>query len=470
MLDFNEIQPSKQPSIDTEAFEKFAKQFFEELLGGVVEKGPGRGPDDGIDLKVRVGTETWLVSCKHWRSRAVNMEDESPCPAFRLNVHGCDRFVGFYSCTPSAALNRAFESLATRIPGFKFTIFYDRDIERELLSSQTTRGWLLAARWFPKSYSKIFSQIVHPLKAYTHADLRKDDVRGKLRIKGIGLYALYQSPASMEAASADLIRDANEIETGRAFDTIFVSRLAELAAAFPGSLMRTRFAKQISTSEIFPSWDFTVLVELLTQRSRLRAVHAICIVWSIWHADRARKMMHAASLMHSLSHVKGALDVRTEEEAFSFYRNYWGIPIAEPINNSNTAWDLSFSRVAALGTTLERGYFAGLLAFHPGTVLARPPEAQMIVRIAANIGELEPLRSALKLLLGRCNREDREYVLATGKNDVEFLTSLHNCPSLTESNWRDITEQLQCFSQPMLEPWFAEAVLNPDLLRFWQRA
>jgi len=54
LINFSEIPPAKAPSQDTEAFEKFAKQFFEELFNGKIEKTAGRGADGRVDIIVNI--------------------------------------------------------------------------------------------------------------------------------------------------------------------------------------------------------------------------------------------------------------------------------------------------------------------------------------------------------------------------------------------------------------------------------
>lgn len=55
-------------------------QQFEQLVGAIfreqdfqVEERGGQGPDGGVDLVLKKGTEKYLVQCKHWRSLKVGV-------------------------------------------------------------------------------------------------------------------------------------------------------------------------------------------------------------------------------------------------------------------------------------------------------------------------------------------------------------------------------------------------------------
>ncbi|MFZ6755384.1 restriction endonuclease, partial [Undibacterium sp. Dicai25W] len=160
LLDFTEIPKAIAPSPDTEAFEKFAKQFFEDIFDGKIEKTAGRGADGGADIIVLVNGQRWLVSCKHYLSSSVTASNEED-PKGRIDAHGCAKFIAFYSSSPNNSLNDKLRGIRDNRSPFDFEIFNDKDIESALLSIQKAKGWILAARWFPKSYSKIFSQLVH---------------------------------------------------------------------------------------------------------------------------------------------------------------------------------------------------------------------------------------------------------------------------------------------------------------------
>ncbi|POM10906.1 hypothetical protein CUU62_00635 [Pseudomonas sp. WP001] len=112
ILDFREI-PTASPKQrkarkkakardELDAFEKFAEEYFTKVMGGIVESGPMRGPDNDMDLKVRLNGDVLLVSCKHYAhsDNAVGADKEYD-PLSAVVSNGCTKFVGFYSTTPS---------------------------------------------------------------------------------------------------------------------------------------------------------------------------------------------------------------------------------------------------------------------------------------------------------------------------------------------------------------------------------
>ena len=79
ILDFTEIPRASRdknkktrvdnvvvPKNDLDAFEKFAEEFFEKVMGYTIEKRIARGGDLGADLIAYDGGKKVLVSCKHF--------------------------------------------------------------------------------------------------------------------------------------------------------------------------------------------------------------------------------------------------------------------------------------------------------------------------------------------------------------------------------------------------------------------
>jgi hypothetical protein len=105
ILDFREI-PSASPKLrkarsrasmkdELDAFEKFAEEYFEKVLGGVVLARTTRGPDNDLDLKIQLSGETLLVSCKHYAhsDNAVGADQELQWlhEIYRLLLNGSQR-------------------------------------------------------------------------------------------------------------------------------------------------------------------------------------------------------------------------------------------------------------------------------------------------------------------------------------------------------------------------------------------
>lgn len=71
-------QVSQAPSRN--ALESMSWREFEELVGETfrqrgfhVEQRGGSGPDGGVDLALHLGSDTYLVQCKQWKSRSVGV-------------------------------------------------------------------------------------------------------------------------------------------------------------------------------------------------------------------------------------------------------------------------------------------------------------------------------------------------------------------------------------------------------------
>jgi hypothetical protein len=154
-LDFTEI-PTAQSGPKRDQFELFAREFLVQE-GFKIVNGPDRGPDDGRDLIVEEtrsgpGGNTlvrWLVSCKHkaHSGSSVSPSDE-PNIRDRLDTHGCNGFIAFYSTVPSSGLTT---NLAALRPRFGLLVYDPDSIERKLIDSP--RGRTLAARFLPISFN-----------------------------------------------------------------------------------------------------------------------------------------------------------------------------------------------------------------------------------------------------------------------------------------------------------------------------
>ena len=176
-LDFTEISPATSgPGRDS--FELFAREVLH-LLGFRILEGPDRGADGGRDLlleeaRTGVAGETrvrWLASCKHkaHSGASVTPTDESDIQD-RLNAHGCEAFLGFYSTVPSTGLAGKLNGAAGK---FEHTIFDPERIERVLLKGP--EGLAIAKRFFPASIAKWLASDRRPAKIFAEpADLKCD--------------------------------------------------------------------------------------------------------------------------------------------------------------------------------------------------------------------------------------------------------------------------------------------------------
>lgn len=154
-VDFRELPAQSRDGHLSDAFELFAREFFE-ALGFRVTEHPARGTDLGRDLvldDVLVGkfaTESmrWIVSVKHnaHSGRSVQPRDE-PDPKGAVDAAQAHGFVGFYSTLPSTHLRNRLAGLR----GVKVKIYDHAAIERELLRPDMED---LFRRFFPKSWMR----------------------------------------------------------------------------------------------------------------------------------------------------------------------------------------------------------------------------------------------------------------------------------------------------------------------------
>jgi len=170
VLDFKEIPQANKGDGLQDTFELFSRDFLE-VLGYEIIQHPDRGADGKKDLIVResrigvsgVSQIKWLVSCKHYAHSGKSVSDtDEPNITDRVNVHGCDGFIGFYSTLPATSLGKNFEGLEKRIEIQSF----DRErIEKTLFESP--QGLKLASRYFPESFKKYTLENPKPAKIFS---------------------------------------------------------------------------------------------------------------------------------------------------------------------------------------------------------------------------------------------------------------------------------------------------------------
>ncbi|MCT7614904.1 restriction endonuclease [Aliarcobacter butzleri] len=155
VLDFKEIPQANTGSGNQDTFELFTRDFLE-FLGYKIINEPDRGADGGKDIiveEIRIGvggktTIKWLVSCKHnaHSGNSVSPSIESNIRD-RVETHGCQGFIGFYSTLASSGLSTNIQALKKAL---EYQVFDNEKIENKLLSSPD--GLKLAKRYFPKSF------------------------------------------------------------------------------------------------------------------------------------------------------------------------------------------------------------------------------------------------------------------------------------------------------------------------------
>ena len=157
IIDFTEIPVANKGGGSQDSFELFAREFLDKIGFKIID-GPDRGADLGRDIIVSemrrgiVGfTEVrWLVSCKHkaHSGQSVQQNDEINI-SDRIQAHGCNGFIGFYSTIISSGLSKILDGIKVQ-NGFEIIIFDSEKIERVLLEDERLRGVL--QRFFPQAF------------------------------------------------------------------------------------------------------------------------------------------------------------------------------------------------------------------------------------------------------------------------------------------------------------------------------
>lgn len=285
-LNFREIAPGTGDSTDLDQFEKFAKVFFENVLRGTVTKGPSRGADGGIDLKVEFdtsnGTIAKLVSCKHraHSKDSVSKSDEQDI-CDRLVAWGCTVFVGFYSTIASSGLEQALERLR-RERSVSFEIFNSEDIETLLLSSHA--GFLVAKRFFPQSIQNVWPQFISLLPTYGEDDVIEVDD------KWIVPTAFAEGEIRVWAYQAeDAIRIANEKAMRDIHAPMYLAAWKDAVHLFPDffEIPARGITSAQSVAELLPKWQMEGALVKLRPNERW----SLLAVWALVDDRRVRAIL-----------------------------------------------------------------------------------------------------------------------------------------------------------------------------------
>lgn len=472
-LDFSEIPPAKLPSKDTEAFEKFAKQFFEDLYGATIIKGPGRGSDGGADLIVEIKKERWLISCKHYLSSSVTGALVTD-PRGDLDTHGCDKYVLFLSGSANNSLNARLSGIKENRKPFDFQIFDNETISAKIFSTKNAKGWILAARWFPKSYAKLFSQIVYPITHYSDSDITIDRENGTMSPGTLPFKISFvqESKQSEEIAREAVLLMANEHATATAFDGIFLSRVAEFASLFPGTFVKMRFvgSEDLRTKHVYSSWNFGILADIikdehLSGATITSSVTAICRVWSFWSVNCALKYLRVAQMLISHRREYRDQDISNIDSIISQFEAKHGLG-SMAYHYEVAHEELTISTIGSRESTLERGFYAALLCFAPSSLLPTPQESQTIAWLAKNHGEETILKTRIGAFLSELNESDKMYVL---RHNAHLLNELIQSVYLVLNKEKKeifiqcVKPGLKCFSESAMEPWTPSVNMSVEL-------
>lgn len=288
ILNFREIErPTKNPkkgleSKDLDAFEKFAEEFFCQIMRAELITRMRRGPDNLLDLKIKLNNKIALVSCKHLAHTDTAISPEIECNALEaISANSCDLFIGFYSTAPSSGLISQFEGYKQNPKlSFDYEIYKNTDIESILLSLDNALGWVFTARYFPESYANLFRRFVVPIEHYKISDLQKT---------GKDSWQLTGPFGGIHGGKIDknkVIRDANDSLTNAAHASFFNEAIREAINRFPRyfSYESNADTTALKLKDITPEWDQELLYD---READCNLPIIVCSIWSFWDQSKA---------------------------------------------------------------------------------------------------------------------------------------------------------------------------------------
>ncbi|WP_122435433.1 hypothetical protein [Pseudomonas viridiflava] len=297
ILDFREIAPPTKPTKKAygghlDDFEKFAQEFFLELFDARFIEVAARGADGGRDLLFEILIEgkkqKWAVSCKHTAHTGNAVGEEERNISDRFAASGADVFVCFYSHIATSSLQRTLIDIERYNERFKFRIFNSARIESTLLSADNGKGWFLAARYFQKSFVKLFHRFLQPINHYKVQDV-DDDLNGRLELPYPGgAITYYSSEEEKQIRTNELLEHANDSITLALNEAFFAQLLTEITEQWP-----TCFAyweacptTELRTSDILPTFNVQSIVDLFDNEASGIAL-IVCFFWTWWDEERA---------------------------------------------------------------------------------------------------------------------------------------------------------------------------------------
>ncbi|QEQ23878.1 MULTISPECIES: hypothetical protein [Achromobacter] len=284
-------------SADLDAFEKFASEFFQHVCGCKIIQAIARGQDGGRDLLVEGELSPTvqgrlLISCKHKASsgNSVNTDKDEPNAKGRLDASGAKFFIGFYSTIASAGLRRHLEETRTNHKDFDFLIFNSSDIEWRLISVNEPRGWLLAARYFPKSMGNLFRRFVVPVNYYKAEDVKHEKARFLLNGPYGGTRAMPSNITAIDEVKRKMAEEANDALTSDLYCVFFCDALVDFIRLLPHAFAHLPGADptNLELAEVMPNFAAARTDFGDGHQTTLRTVAA---VWSFWDAGRAVKWL-----------------------------------------------------------------------------------------------------------------------------------------------------------------------------------
>jgi hypothetical protein len=344
ILDFREIpSPVKSKtrgvdSKDLDAFEKFAEEFFEKILGAEIIVRMRRGADNGLDLKIKLDNQVQLVSCKHYAHSGNDINTKIEDRPFEATTSNhCEKFVGFYSTAATGGLIANLEGCKSN-PNYKFDykIYKSSDIESALLDCNNAKGWLLAARYFPSGFGNLFRRFVVPIEHYKTSDLKKCS-------GGWVLDGPYGGNYCSNHNEKQIVSDANDSITSSVHISFFKEAIRDAIRIFPRYFVFKKGADKdfLELEDISPAWDEKLDYKYPVE---CNVPIIVCAIWSFWDSERS---------------INAYKKFRTEDcDEF----------ITERFKDIHIPSILSLGTVAKYSSGIFRDLFARLVAFKPASM------------------------------------------------------------------------------------------------------
>jgi len=313
LLDFREIASAnrlyntKQSlptgiSSSVDDFELFAQEFFTSLKKMKIFKSVSNGPDLGIDLGVTDSSGlNWLVSCKHYAhmDKPVPIDKEVGIIEKTLNW-GCQGFIAFYTTVPSTTLDQQLSGAEKY--GIKIERYTKDRIESELLASSI--GTHIASRYFQKSMTNHYRQLVQTVKEYHPGDVSITD--GTARLKNTLIPLIGDNPDHIEEAKERLAHIANISATAYQHRPYFASAVRDAVELLPEHFQNNHKGPEYFSGFI-PTWNSFEVGRVQS----LEKMYFICAAWSFWDWHKANSCFAEAMAIRGYSHLGEITDRET---------------------------------------------------------------------------------------------------------------------------------------------------------------
>jgi hypothetical protein len=191
---------------------------------------------------------------------------------------------------PTSDLVKDFKEYEAADRKFKYGIFNSANIEGALLSASNGKGWFLACRYFPKSYSRLFGRFLQTIQHYKYADVKSEGEHG-LVLSGPGGRRASSNPSDKgrrRKIKLEMVRQANEYITFVIHESFYVQVLQEIVERWPECFEFWGITKvrQLQPKDIVPTFDSNSLLAIANRCSILDTA-VVAAIWARWNYEKA---------------------------------------------------------------------------------------------------------------------------------------------------------------------------------------